>query len=293
MNLPLNIAEKLLLLSNGDKIPASKLNHSIFQELILEGIIHKPGKIRSTIQIIDKQQLKLFLMNHFSIDDLAFYIETLKSDNLIRADLVAVATDSKVRYLRTFKGFLVNCYSPLNATLNNEEVVIYPHEGTFNFMYDFESFIPDKGITIVGIENPENFRHIGRQKYLFKNIKPLFVSRYPQYQSKDLIKWLKSIPNNYLHFGDFDFAGISIFLNEFKKYLDDRANLFIPEDINNLIRIIGSKKRYDDQRINFDPDIIDDINILHLIDSLHRYKKGLDQEIFIKEASISELLTIK
>lgn len=293
MNLPLNIAEKLLLLSNGDKIPASKLNHSIFQELISEGIIHKLGKIRSTIQIIDKQQLKLFLMNHFSIDDLAFYIETLKSDNLIRADLVAVATDSKVRYLRTFKGFLVNCYSPLNATLNNEEVVIYPHEGTFNFMYDFESFIPDKDITIVGIENPENFRHIGRQKYLFKNIKPLFVSRYPQYQSKDLIKWLKSIPNNYLHFGDFDFAGISIFLNEFKKYLDDRANLFIPEDINNLIRIIGSKKRYDDQRINFDPDIIDDINILHLIDSLHRYKKGLDQEIFIKEASISELLTIK
>ena len=293
MNLPLNIAEKLLLLSNGDKIPASKLNHSIFQELILEGIIHKPGKIRSTIQIIDKQQLKLFLMNHFSIDDLAFYIETLKSDNLIRADLVAVATDSKVRYLRTFKGFLVNCYSPLNATLHSGEVSIYPHEGTFNFIYDFENFIPDKDITIVGIENPENFRHIGRQKYLFNNIKPLFVSRYPQYQSKDLIRWLQSIPNNYLHFGDFDFAGISIFLNEFKKYLDYRANLFIPKDIDNLIRIIGSKKRYDDQRINFDPDMINDKEILHLIDSIHRYKKGLDQEIFIKEAYISELLTIK
>ena len=293
MNLPLNIAEKLLLLSNGVKIPASKLNHSIFRELILEGIIHKPGKIRSTIQIIDKQQLKLFLLNHFSIDDLAFYIETLKSENLIRADLVAVATDSKVRYLRTFKGFLVNCYSPLNATINNEEVSIYPHEGTFNFIYDFENFIPDKDITIVGIENPENFRHIGRQKYLFKNIKPLFVSRYPQYQSKDLIKWLQSIPNNYLHFGDFDFAGIGIFINEFKKHLIDRANLLIPDDIDNLIRKIGSKKRYDDQKINFDPDIIKDRDILHLIDSIHRYKKGLDQEIFIKETYISELLTIK
>ena len=293
MNLPLNIAEKLLLLSNGVKIPASKLNHSIFRELILEGIIHKPGKIRSTIQIIDKQQLKLFLLNHFSIDDLAFYIETLKSENLIRADLVAVATDSKVRYLRTFKGFLVNCYSPLNATINNEEVSIYPHEGTFNFIYDFENFIPDKDITIVGIENPENFRHIGRQKYLFKNIKPLFVSRYPQYQSKDLIKWLQSIPNNYLHFGDFDFAGIGIFINEFKKHLIDRANLLIPDDIDKLIRKIGSKKRYDDQRINFDPDIIKDRDILHLIDSIHRYKKGLDQEIFIKETYISELLTIK
>lgn len=293
MTLPLNIAEKLLLLANGDKIPASKLNHSIFQELILEGIIHKPGKIRSNIQIIDKQQLKLFLKNHFSIDDLELYIETLKNENLIRADLVAVATDSKVRYLRTFKGFLVNCYSPLHAILNNEDVSIYPHEGTFNFIYDFESFIPDKDITIVGIENPENFRHIGRQKYLFKNIQPLFVSRYPQYQSKDLIRWLQSIPNNYLHFGDFDFAGISIYLNEFKKHLDYRANLFIPENIDLLIKKNGSKKRYDDQRINFSPELIEDRDIQHLINSIHRFKKGLDQEIFIKEVYISKLFTEK
>lgn len=293
MNLPLNIAEKLLLISNGDKIPACKLNHSIFHELILEGIIHKPGKIRSTIQIIDKQQLKLFLKNHYSIDNLTLYIETLKQESLIRADLVAVATDSKVRYLRTFKGFLVNCYSPLHASLNSEEVSIYPHEGTFNFIYDFESFIPDKDITIVGIENPENFRHIGSQRYLFNNIKPLFVSRYPQYQSKDLIRWLHVIPNNYLHFGDFDFAGIGIFLNEFKKTLDHRANLFIPDNIDTLIRKAGSKTRYDVQRINFDPNIITDKDILHLVDSIHRNKKGLDQEIFIKEAYISELLTIK
>lgn len=282
MNLPLNIAEKLLSLSIGDRIPASKLNHPIFKELILEGIIHKPGKTRSTIQIIDNQQLMLFLKNHYSIDDLTLYIETLKSENLIRADLVAVATDSKLRYLRTFKGFLVNCYSPLYATLNNEEVLIYPHEGTFNFIYDFENFIPDKDITIVGIENPENFRHISRQKYLFENIQPLFVSRYPQYQSKDLIRWLQSIPNNYMHFGDFDFAGIGIYLNEYKKYLEHRAILFIPDNIDLLIRMNGSKTRYNDQRINFNLNIIQEGKILQLIESIHRNKKGLDQEIFIK-----------
>ena len=49
------------------------------------------------------------------------------------------------------------------------------------------------------------------------NQKILFVCRYPQ--SNDLIKWLQSIPNRYLHFGDLDFAGINIYLNEFKKYL--------------------------------------------------------------------------
>ncbi|HET6556637.1 MAG TPA: hypothetical protein VFG54_04940 [Prolixibacteraceae bacterium] len=282
MNLPLKIAEKLLLIANGDRIPANKLNHPIFRELILEGIIHKPGKTRSIIQIIDNQQLMLFLKNHYSIDDLALYIETLKSENLIRADLVAVATDSKLRYVRTFKGFLANCYSPIHASLNNEEVFLYPHEGTFNFIYDYENFIPDKDITIVGIENPENFRHITRQKYLFENIQPLFVSRYPQYQSKDLIKWLQSIPNNYMHFGDFDFAGIGIYLNEYKKYLDHRANLFIPDNIDSLIRINGSKKRYDDKRINFNLNNIEEEKIIQLIESIHRNKKGLDQEIFIK-----------
>lgn len=286
MNLPLNVAQKLLLLSIGDKIPASKLTHPIFKELILEGIIHKPGKIRSTVQLIDKEQLRLFLKNHFSIDDLALYIETLQRDELTRADLVEAATDSKARYLRTFKGFLVNCYAPLDATLNNQAVSIHPLEGTFNFIYDFENFIPHKDITIVGIENPENFRHIGRQKYLFKDIQPLFVSRYPQYQSKDLLRWLQSIPNGYLHFGDFDFAGIGIYLNEFKKSIGQRARFFIPENIDQLIQMAGSKERYDVQRINFDLNHITEENILQLIASIHRHKKGLDQEIFINEKYI-------
>ena len=48
----------------------------------------------------------------------------------------------------------------------------------------------------------------------------LFVSRYPQ--STDLRSWLQNIPNRYIHFGDFDLAGIHIlrsglFLGEIKK----------------------------------------------------------------------------
>ena len=125
--------------------------------------------------------------------------------------------------------------------------------------------------------------HIYKQKYLFNNQKMLFVSRYPQNQSKDIIKWLKSIPNNYLHFGDFDFAGIGIYINEFKKYLGDRANFFLPDNVNSLIKNSGSKKRYDEQKISFDINKIKEENVLTLIASIHKYKKGLDQEIFINE----------
>lgn len=285
MKLPLNIAEKLLLLVGGEKIPSSKLKHEIVKDMISEGIIHKPGKLKSTVQLADKQQLKLYLENRFAIKDLHTYIETIKKEDLIRADLVSVAADSKLKAVRTFKGFLVNCYSPTLATLNGQSISISPTNGTFNFIYDFESFIPEKEITIVGIENPENFRHIDKQKYLFQNIKPLFVSRYPQNQSKDLIKWLQSIPNNYLHFGDFDFAGIGIYLNEFKKHLHNKAKFFTPDNIDNKIKESGSKKRYDEQKINFDIGKIKEENLLQLLNSINRHKKGLDQEIFINEKS--------
>lgn len=283
MKLPLNIAEKLLLLESGEKMPASKIKHAIITELISEGIIHKPGKRKSLVQLVDNKQLKLYLENHFAVQDLSTYIETYKKEDLIRADLVAVATDSKVRALRTFKGFLVNCYYPIFAELNGKSIIISPPTGTFSFIYDFESFIPEKDVTIVGIENPENFRYIDKQKYLFQNIKPLFVSRYPQNQSKDLIKWLKTIPNNYLHFGDFDFAGIGIYINEFKKHLNNKAEFFTPNNIDNLIENSGNKKRYDEQKINFDISKINEENLMQLVNLIHKYKKGLDQEIYIIE----------
>ena len=281
MKLPLNIAKKVLLLVSGEKIPASKLKHEIILDMISEGIIHKPGKLKSTIQLADKQQLKLYLENRFAIKDLQTYIEICKKENLIRADLVSVAADSKLQAVRTFKGFLVNCYCPTLASLNGHAFEILPTPGIFHFVYDFKNFIPNQNITIVGVENPENFRHIDRQKNLFQHIEPLFVSRYPQNQSKDLIKWLQSIPNDYIHFGDFDFAGIGIYLNEFKKHLADRTTFFVPKNIDKLVADNGNKRRYDEQKINFEVKSIREENLLQLIDTIHKYKKGLDQEILI------------
>jgi hypothetical protein len=111
----------------------------------------------------------------------------------------------------------------------------------------------------------------------------LFISRYPQNQSKDLIKWLQTIPNNYLHFGDFDFAGIGIYLNEFKKHLANKATFFIPDNIDGLIKEFGNKKRYDEQKINFNTKPISETKLLKLIETIHLRRKGLDQEILINQ----------
>ena len=281
MKVPIHIAEKILQLSLGKSIPSSLAKHSLIDDLVIEGILERKGRIQKSLFLHDKKALLTYLQNNYSINNLQQYIHISQQESILRSDLVAASADSKLKTVRTFKGFLVNSYSPIKVILNENQITLNPVEGAFQFIYDFEKFIPSPEITIVGIENAENFRHIDKQKYLFTDINPLFVSRYPQNQSKDLIKWLKSIPNNYLHFGDFDFAGIGIYMNEFKKYLSGRASFFVPENIDNLISNNGNKKRYDDQKINFAIQSITEEKLSKLINIIHKYRKGLDQEILI------------
>jgi hypothetical protein len=281
MTLSLAIAKKLLLLQNGEKIPYSKMRNEIVDEMLVNSILEKHGRSKILIYLSQKQSLMNYLKNHYGIHDLQEYINGLTKSDLTRAEATAISSDSKLKEIRTFKGFLVNCYSPIQATINDEHIILNPLEGTFQFIYDYEKLKIPEDITIVGVENSENFRHVNKQQYLFEHIKPLFVCRYPQNQSKDLIKWLQAIPNKYLHFGDFDFAGIGIYLNEYKKYLADKASFFIPVDIEKIIINYGNRNLYDIQKERFDEDAIDDEKLKELLILFHKHKKVLEQEILI------------
>lgn len=280
MILPISIAEKLTALQNGEKIPFSKLKHSVIESMIDNGILKKQiqGRSKTLIYLSNKNSLPDYLKNHFGIDNLEKYVIAFKKEGLSRGEAVEVSSNSKLKSIRTFKGFLVNCFHPVECILNDRKITIQPQEGTFTFIYDYTNFTPSNSITIVGIENPENFRHIQKQKKLFENIRPLFVSRYPQ--NKDLIKWLKVIPNSYLHFGDFDFAGLNIYYNEYKKYLNGKANFFLPPNIETLISTKGNRDNYNNQTIQFDKNEIKEENIHTLLKLIEEYKKGLEQEIF-------------
>lgn len=283
MKIPVHIAEKLLQLTKGEKIPVSSARHILIDELVNEGIIHRNGRIQKTLNITNPNSLFQYLQNKYGITDLKKYIELIYKEDVKRSELVEVSSDSKMKKVRTFKGFLINSYISIQSTFNSKPTTLNFTDGIFKFIYDFEDFIPEQSITIVGIENPENFRFIVKQKHFFKDIKPLFVSRYPQNQSKDLIKWLQLIPNKYIHFGDFDLAGIGIYLNEYKKHLSDKATFFVPENIDFLISENGSKERYNKQKVNFDGKTIQEEKLIGLINLIHKNKKGLDQERLINE----------
>ena len=142
---------------------------------------------------------------------------------------------------------------------------------------------------VIGVENMENFRMIRRQRVFFEqylrahdlSIRVLFVSRYPQ--STDLRRWLCAISNHYLHFGDFDLAGINIFLVDFQQYLGkERSSYLIPDDVESRLES-GSRKRYDEQYNRFKAIRSEVPELQHLIDLIHRERKAYDQEGYICE----------
>jgi len=287
MKLPLHIAQKLQqLLGSQSSLPASVLKHAAVTKMLEDGMLQKQqtSNTKAVIFIAQKEALAAYLHNHFGIGNLDEYIIEFANPDLQREAAVSISGNSKLAQgrSRTFKGFLVNCYQPIHAVLNEEAIVLQPAEGSFHFIYDFETFVIDKNITIVGVENPRNFRKIKEQAYLFNHITPLFISRYPQQQTADVRKWLQSIPNNYLHFGDFDFESIQIYLSEHKKHLGHKASFFLPAGTEELLKKYGRKELFDIQfNNNFSlPDDAEEA-LQHLTSLLLKYKKGLEQEIFI------------
>lgn len=281
MKLPIGLAKKLLRLTQGDSLPRSQVQYAIVDRMVEEGVLFVRSQgTRQSIYCRDATGVHRYLKNQLGVNDLSLFVGTVTAVDLLRSDAVRVASDSKIKTIRSFKGFLVNCCRPLEASLNGVPLQIVPVPGTFTYLYDFEHFVPAEEIVIVGVENGENFRYIERQEKFFPVEKALFVSRYPQ--SGDLLRWLQTIPNRYLHFGDFDLAGINIYLNEFKQHLGARAEFFVPDDIVDLFYNYGNRDLYDRQcKMAPQRSRLQEPALERLWDLICAEKKGLEQEVLI------------
>lgn len=276
---------KLIRLAEGKSLPASSLKGDVWREMQEEDIlITVTHGSRRSYRTADAASFLFYIESKYGIRNLQQMHDLLTAEEVSRAGLVAASGDSKFVAQRTFKGFLVNCYTPIQASLLGQPVTIAPPEGSYTFIFDYQDFrIPDQ-VVVIGIENAENFRQIKRQQWLFETcIQPgtplLFVSRYPQ--NGDLVRWLQSIPNPYIHFGDLDLAGVHIYLNEFYNFLRDRASFLIPIDYESRISQ-GSTERYNLQLTRYKNMTIKDERLQPLVDCIHRYHRGYDQEGYIE-----------
>lgn len=277
------ISAAIQALIAGEQVADSKLSSRLRDELLAEGMLSIISRgSRKSYRVRDAEALKRFLIDK---DESYRVLEIKASDS--RADMATETGNSKLVMVRSCPGFPVNSYEPIECFLNGESFMVNPQEGSFLFVAEWEKLIIPEDVVVIGIENMENFRMIRKQRTFFEKYlrthglsnKVLFVSRYPQ--STDLRRWLCTIPNHYLHFGDFDLAGINIFLFEFQQYLGKgRSSYLIPDDIESRLKS-GSRKRYDEQYSCY-RDIKSDVcELQQLIEIIHKERKGYDQEGYI------------
>lgn len=272
------ISASIQALISGEQVAGSKLSSKLLNELMAEGLLSVVTHgSRKSYRARDVEALKRYL-----IDKDESYRMLEVSSFVSRASLAAETGNSKLMTVRSCPGFPVNSYEPISCSLCDKDFVVNPHEGSFVFIDNWQHFSIPQDIVVVGIENMENFRRIRQQKKLFEsvlgNMPLLFISRYPQ--STDLRNWLMGIPNRYVHFGDFDLAGIHIFLTEFQKYLGDRASFLIPSDIEQRLTQ-GSATRYNIQYNKFHTLRCTDTKLQSLIGLIMNYHKCYDQEGYI------------
>ena len=273
------ISASIQALIAGEQVAGSRISRKMLEELMDEGLLSVVTRgSRKSYRARDIEALKRFLIDK---DESYRMLDINASDS--RASMAAETGNSKLVKVRSCPGFPVNTFEPITCKLNAIDIVINPVEGSFLFITDWKVFSIPEDVVVVGVENMENFRMIRQQRALFESEigkhRFLFVSRYPQ--STDLRSWLQSIPNIYVHFGDFDLAGIHIFLTEFHQYLGDRSSFFIPSDIEKRLAK-GSNARYNEQYEKYHKLHCDINKIQNLIDLINKYHRGYDQEGYIE-----------
>ena len=278
------LIDKLIRLAAGESLPASGLRGEWVDELLREGILVSTSHgSRSTLRAPDAQSfVRALSLIDERLADLEQMRERMMGEASSRAEQAAATGNSKLLAVRSCPGFPINAWEPIACRLHGQEFVVNPQEGSFLYVADWQAFSVPGDVVVVGIENMENFRLVRRQRDFFERAvgpeRLLFVSRYPQ--SADLVSWLQRIPNRYVHFGDFDLAGIHIFLTEFHKHLGTRASFLIPEDIEARLSR-GSRERYLAQYRRFRQLQCALPSLRHLIDLIHKYHRCYDQEGYI------------
>jgi len=269
-------AEALKRLVAGETLNASAFgNKRQLKRLVEDRAVVRmiTGRNRAQIHCPDSEALRNVLRLHFGIVRLEAYIESFGQNIRDGEDSLRATTSTKTLRSKSLQGFFVKTFDSLLA-LENQPLSSLPH-GVDYFISDFDALQVSETATVVGVENPECFTKMSRLRHLFP-ADSIFVMRY---HSSSPSKWLQTIPNLYLHFGDFDPAGIAIYRNEYLKNLNPgNAKFFIPDNIEEIIKN-GQVELYDTQR-QYLPALKDvrQESLQYLIRLIEKHGKGAEQE---------------
>lgn len=72
-------------------------------------------------------------------------------------------------------------------------------------------------------------------------------------------------------------------MNEYKKHLQEKSSFFMPANIEKLLSTRGNRDNYTNQTVQFDVQLVDEENVLILLRLIEKYRKGLEQEVLIRQ----------
>ena len=277
-----NFTLNLFLLLDGQAVNASAfINKTLLRRMVDDRVVARvsTGRNRAVIKCQDPEALRTYLRLHFGISDLEEYVELLGRDVMDGEESLKATASTKMFRTKSMQGFFLKAFGG-ETVLNGEALKSLPDGGEY-FITDFERLEIPGDVLVIGVENPECFQKAGRLLDLFPDEPMVFVLRF---YSNRLLDWLESVENRYLHFGDFDPAGIGIYCNEYLKRLgEDRCCFFVPSNIEELIRN-GQAELFDRQRRYLpEKEQIDQVELVNLVGIIEKYGKGVEQEVLLRK----------
>lgn len=276
--LPLSFARCLIRLQDGEQLnPSEVKSKNLLKRFCEDGIIQKRalGNRRSGYVCPNAEVLQNYLRVQNGILSLENYIAEFENDASDGVSSLGASKSTKTFRGKSLQGFFIKA---INSEMRISGKIVLPEpQGIELFVHQPEHLQISKTALVVGIENPECFLKFGKLAQLFPQQELVTVLRY---MSNSPNRWLQTISNNYLHFGDFDPAGLNIYIHEYRRHLPtDRCDFFIPPNIEQLISRYGLSDLYDKQvhlLENIDRELYPEIEKLLVI--LDTQKKGLEQE---------------
>jgi len=253
----------------------------VIQKLKLNGSIalNRMTAQRYEIELLKEENIFSFLksidyLKINSIKEIDEYIEEVLDKDVSRDKIQAWTKSTKSKTSKSLKGLYLSSVENIDIKINDEVVSIVPTNGLGYFCFYTEKVTVSKDTIIVGVENYQIIWFAKKYRELFKEKKLLFVVRNPYMR-----EWIEDLENEYIHFGDYDLAGISIYINDIIPRLkkSKKYSMFIPENIEFLIKEYGDRELFEKQKRYLNMKL-DDERVMKLKRIIEKYKKGLEQE---------------
>ena len=237
-----------------------ELNYSSIPKILLEDLLSE-----GLVEVVGLRRKKVVVNQYF--DEAYKDIKPIE-EATTRSDL-AKLKDTKLKKISSQDGLYLNGRCQLGS------ICLPIAQDSALFIKDIPSIAKDTLIVVV--ENFENLLYCNATLKLFREDDILFV-----YRNKKMLELISVVENQIVYFGDFDLAGVAIYLKEILPR-NPSIKLFIPYNIEQLLYDNGSSRLYQKHFSKYKELQTDIKEIQHLIETIHKTQKSLEQEYFIDE----------